>query len=228
VGEDLGRPDVYGDDRLFVSIGPAGEHRALDALAAAGHPVVELGLDDPSDLGGLVVLWEQAVALAGVVLGINPFDQPDVASAKEATNRVLADGPPPVELRTVAEAVAGVHAGDYIAITAFVDPGRFDLMRGLQSARMALRDRHRVATTLGIGPRFLHSTGQLHKGGPATGVFLQVVGEDPTDVAIPGRDLGFSALKQAQADGDLVALQERGLRAARVSLDDLIGQAGGR
>jgi hypothetical protein len=93
---------------------------------------------------------------------------------------------------------------------------------------MALRDRHRVATTLGIGPRFLHSTGQLHKGGPATGVFLQVVGEDPTDVAIPGRDLGFSALKQAQADGDLVALQERGLRAARVSLDDLIGQAGGR
>jgi glucose-6-phosphate isomerase len=228
VGEDLGAPDVYGDDRLFVSIGPAGEHRALDALAAAGHPVVELGLDDPSDLGGLVVLWEQAVALAGVVLGINPFDQPDVASAKEATNRVLADGPPPVELRTVAEAVTGVHPGDYIAITAFVDPGRFDLMRGLQSARMALRDRHRVATTLGIGPRFLHSTGQLHKGGPATGVFLQVVGEDPTDVAIPGRDLGFSALKQAQADGDLVALQDRGLRAARVSLDDLIGQAGGR
>jgi hypothetical protein len=228
VGEELGAPDAYGDDRLFVSVGPASDHPALEALAAAGHPVVELSYRDPLDLGGLVLLWEQAVALAGVVLGINPFDQPDVASAKEATNRVLAEGPPSIELRPVDDVLAQVRAGDYVAITAFVDPARFDLLRGLQSARTALRDRHRVATTLGIGPRFLHSTGQLHKGGPATGVFLQVVGEDPTDVAIPGRDLGFSALKQAQADGDLVALQERGLRAARVSLDDLIGQAGGR
>jgi transaldolase / glucose-6-phosphate isomerase len=93
---------------------------------------------------------------------------------------------------------------------------------------MGLRDRFRVATTVGIGPRFLHSTGQLHKGGPPTGVFLQVVGEDPTDVAIPGTDMSFSQLKRAQADGDLVALRERGLRAGRVALDDLIGEAGGR
>jgi hypothetical protein len=173
-----------------------------------------------------VLLWEQAVALAGVVLGINPFDQPDVASAKEATNRVLADGPPAIDLGAAAELLAQVRPGDYVAVTAFVDPGRHDLLNGLQAARMAIRDRHHVATTLGIGPRFLHSTGQLHKGGPATGVFLQVVGEDPTDVAIPGQDLTFSALKQAQADGDLTALRDRGLRAGRVALDDLIDQAG--
>ena len=227
VGEDLGPPAVYGDDRLFVSVGPATAFPELEALADAGHPVVELAYDDPLDLGGLVLLWEQAVALSGAVLGINPFDQPDVASAKEATSRVLAEGPPSIEVRPVAEALALVRPGDYLAVNAFVDPGRFDLLRGLQSARMALRDRLRVATTVGIGPRFLHSTGQLHKGGPPTGVFLQVVGEDPTDVAIPGREIGFSALKQAQADGDLVALQERGLRAARVALDDLVGQAGG-
>ncbi len=221
-GEDLGPPDVYGGDRLFVSVGG---HPALDALADAGHPVVELAYGDPLDLGALVVLWEQAVALAGVALGINPFDQPDVASAKEATNRVLAEGPPGIEVVPVAALLDTVRPGDYVALTAFVDPGRFELLDGLQAARMAIRDEHRVATTLGIGPRFLHSTGQLHKGGPPTGVFLQVVGEDPTDVAIPGRDLTFAALKQAQADGDLLALQERGLRAGRVALDDLIGGA---
>ncbi len=226
VDEDLGGPEVYGDDRLFVSVGPASGHPGLDALAEAGHPVVELADDGPLGLGALVVLWEQAVALAGVVLGINPFDQPDVASAKEATNRVLAEGPPAIELEPAAELLDQVQPGDYVAITAFVDPGRHDLLRGLVAARMAIRDRFHVATTLGIGPRFLHSTGQLHKGGPPTGVFLQVVGEDPTDVAIPGRDLTFSTLKQAQADGDLTALRDRGLRAGRVALDDLIDQAG--
>ncbi|MEX2658714.1 MAG: hypothetical protein WD232_03380, partial [Acidimicrobiales bacterium] len=176
-------------------------------------------------LGGHVLLWEQAVALSGVALGINPFDQPDVASAKEATNRVLAEGPADVETVPVADLLAQVQAGDYVAVTAFVDPGRFELLDGLQAARTAIRDRYRVATTLGIGPRFLHSTGQLHKGGPPTGVFLQVVGEDPTDVAIPGADLTFATLKRAQADGDLAALQERGLRAGRVEFDDLIGGA---
>lgn len=222
VGEDVGSPEVYGGDRVFVAVGA---HPALDPLAEAGHPVVELAYDDPLDLGGLVLLWEQAVALSGVVLGINPFDQPDVASAKEATNRVLAEGAPAVDEVPVADLLAQVRAGDYVAITAFVDPGRHELLGGLQAARMAIRDERRVATTLGIGPRFLHSTGQLHKGGPPTGVFLQVVGEDPTDVAIPGSDRTFSVLKRAQADGDLAALQERGLRAGRVALDDLIGGA---
>jgi glucose-6-phosphate isomerase len=222
VGEDVGGPDVYGDDRVFVALG---DHPGLDALAEAGHPVVVLDHEGPLDLGGHVLLWEQAVALSGVVLGINPFDQPDVASAKEATAKVLAGGSPTVATVAVADLLAEVRPGDYVAITAFVDPGRYELLRGLQSARMAIRDGHRVATTLGIGPRFLHSTGQLHKGGPPTGVFLQVVGEDPTDVDIPGTDLTFSRLKQAQADGDLAALQERGLRAGRVALDDLIGGA---
>ena len=222
VGEDLGGPDVYRDDRVFVAVGA---HPSLDALAEAGHPVVELGYDGPLDIGGLVMLWEEAVALSGVVLGINPFDQPDVASAKEATNRVLAEGPPDIDEVPVADLLDQVGPGDYVAVTAFVDPGRFELLAGLQAARMAIRDRLKVATTLGIGPRFLHSTGQLHKGGPSTGLFLQVVGEDPTDVDIPGGDLTFAKLKQAQADGDLAALSDRGLRAGRVALDDLMGGA---
>ena len=228
VGEDLGDPDVYGADRLFVSVGEASAHKGLDALAEAGHPVIEVAYEGPLDVGGLVLLWEQAVALSGVILGINPFDQPDVAAAKAATNRVLAGGPSEIDLVPASQLLDEVRPGDYVAVTAFVDPGRYDLLRGLQAARMAIRDRYRVATTLGIGPRFLHSTGQLHKGGPPTGVFLQVVGEDPTDIQIPGRDMGFSQLKRAQADGDLTALCERGLRAGRVALDDLIGQAGAR
>ena len=218
-GEPLGPPDVYGDDRLFVSLGP---HPGLDVLAAAGHPVIELAYGNPLDLGAQVLLWEEAVALSGAVLGINPFNQPDVAAAKEATNRVLAEGLPAMEAVPVEHLLAQVGPGDYLAIQAFVDPGDSALLAGLEATRVRLRDGLRVATTVGIGPRFLHSTGQLHKGGPPTGVFLQVVGDDPVDVPVPGRSFGFSTLKQAQAAGDLQALQARGLRAGRVALDDLL------
>jgi glucose-6-phosphate isomerase len=218
-GEALGSADVYGDDRLFVSIG---EHAGLDELAAAGHPVVELAYDGRYDLGAHVLLWEIAIALAGVVLGINPFDQPDVQSAKDATNRVLADGLPSIETVAPSTLLAQVAAGDYLAILAFVDPGDDTLLADLERVRHALRDRLRVATTVGVGPRFLHSTGQLHKGGPPTGVFVQLLGADTVDVDIPGASYGFSTLKQAQAAGDLLALQQRGLRAGRVTLEALM------
>jgi hypothetical protein len=119
--------------------------------------------------------------------------------------------------------LGGVRPNDYIAILAFVDPGDDALLADLERARVALRDKYRVATTVGVGPRFLHSTGQLHKGGPPTGVFLQLLGEDESDVSIPGKPYGFSKLKRAQAAGDLQALQSRGLRAGRVTHDDLMG-----
>jgi transaldolase/glucose-6-phosphate isomerase len=218
-GEPLGSPEVYGDDRLFVATGSA---PGLDELAAAGHPVVELAYEGPDDLGPLVLLWEQAVALSGAVLGINPFDQPDVASAKEATGRVLAEGLPDLPVTPVTELLDQVRPGDYLALQAFVDPGDTALLDGLEAARVRWRDRLRVATTVGVGPRFLHSTGQLHKGGPPTGVFLQVLGGDGVDVPIPGAPYGFSTLKAAQAAGDLLSLRDRGLRAGRVRIDELL------
>jgi transaldolase / glucose-6-phosphate isomerase len=222
IGEPLGEPDVYFDDRLFVSFGPGGP--TLDALASAGHPVIELPFEHPYDIGAEVFRWEAAVALAGAALGVNPFDQPNVAEAKEATNRVLAEGVPDVEITPTAELLAQVRAGDYLAIQAYLDPGSPDVA-AIQDARMALRDRYRVATTTGLGPRFLHSTGQLHKGGPSTGVFLQIVGDDTEEIPIPGRPFGFSLLKQAQAAGDLATLRAHELRAGRVALADLVEEA---
>jgi hypothetical protein len=221
-GEALGPPEVYGDDRLFVALGT---DPRLDALAAAGHPVVELVFGDRLDLGGQVLLWEIAVALAGAVLGINPFDQPDVASAKAATNKVLENGLPTIATTPAAEALAQLRPGDYLVLQLFGDPEDPD-MGAMDAARLAVRDRWKVATTIGIGPRFLHSTGQLHKGGPPSGVFLQMVGADAVDVSIPGRPYGFSELKQAQAAGDLLSLQERGLRATRVDIHDFLEVAG--
>ena len=226
VGEPLGDPAVYGDDRLFVAVAepPLRAAGRLDALAAAGHPVVLLPSGATfADLGAQVLLWELATALAGALLGIHPFDQPDVAAAKAATARVLAEGPPDLPLTPLDELLDRVEVGDYLAIQAFVDPGS-PAVADIEAARVALRDRLRVATTVGLGPRFLHSTGQLHKGGPDTGVFVQVVGEAADgagDVPIPGEAYGFGALEHAQADGDLVTLRERKRRAGRVRLDEL-------
>jgi hypothetical protein len=222
VGEPVGPPEVYGADRTFVALGDDTEAEALTALAAAGHPVAVLPYAGGfADLGGQVLLWELATALVGALLGIQPFDQPDVAAAKAATNRVLEDGPPSVDDTPLDDLLARVSPGDYLAIQAFVDPGSA-VVADIERARVALRDRLGVATTVGLGPRFLHSTGQLHKGGPESGVFLQVVGDDPEDVPIPDASYGFSALKRAQADGDLVTLQERGRRVARVRLAQLV------
>jgi glucose-6-phosphate isomerase len=222
VGEPLGPPDAYGADRVFVALGDDTETAALTALADAGHPVAVVPYDDGfPDLGGQVLLWELATALVGALLDIQPFDQPDVAAAKAATGRVLADGPPSIEPTPLGDLLGLVRPGDYLAIQAFVDPGG-PAVAAIEAARVALRDRLGVATTVGLGPRFLHSTGQLHKGGPDTGVFLQVVGDDPEDVEIPGAGYGFSTLKHAQADGDLLTLDERKRRAGRVRLDELV------
>ncbi len=217
-GEDLGGPEVYGDDRIFVCIG---ESAAADALADAGHPLVRLDYTDRFSIGAEAVRWEYAIAMAGAVLGINPFDQPNVEAAKAAAAKVLAEGMPEIPVEPVGDILSKVKEGDYIAIQAYIDTQSADIPV-LQSARMNLRDQYRVATTLGIGPRYLHSTGQLHKGGAATGVFLQAVGDDPVDLAIPGKPFSFSQLKQAQAAGDYLALKDRGLRVARVKLDELL------
>ncbi len=223
-GEALGPETVYGDDRLFVAIGDVEHPIGLDVLADAGHPVIELDLDNLEDLGAQVLMWEVATAICGAVLGINAFDQPNVAEAKAATNEVLAGHTEELPATTLAEVLGQVTAGDYLSIQAYLDPAAPEVDQ-LEELRLGLRDEFHVATTFGIGPRFLHSTGQLHKGGPPTGVFLQVVGDDPSDAHIPGRDFTFSELKHAQADGDLITLAHHHLRVARVTLAELTTHA---
>ena len=218
VDEPLGPPGVYGHDRIFVGIGV---HPAwLQPLAEAGHPVVGFPLDNPLDLGLEVLRWEIATSLAGAHLGVNPFDQPDVEAAKDAARTALDAGVQPVAKQAVEGLLDQVHDGDYLAIQAYVDPAD-PVVAELQEVRVALRDRLGVATTLGVGPRYLHSTGQLHKGGPNTVVVLQALGETDHDLGIPGEKFGFTTLRDAQAAGDLQALQSRGRRAARVDLEDL-------
>ena len=213
------RAAVFGDDRLVVTLG---EHPRAAALVADGVPVVELPWSGPGQLGRQVVRWEFATAVAGALLGINPFDQPDVAAAKAATNTVLEEGrdlPAPTSPAAVLDQVG---PGDYLAILAFVTPGGPD-EAAVRAAAGRLRTTLQVPVTVGIGPRYLHSTGQLHKGGPDDGAFLVVVGDDPVDAEVPGRDLTFSQLKRAQAAGDLQALRAAGRRAALVTIDDLAG-----
>jgi glucose-6-phosphate isomerase len=219
VGEPLGDPGVYGDDRLFVA---SDEGEGPDALERAGHPVVRLPFTGTRGLGGEFVRWEVATAVAGYVLGINPFDQPNVQEAKDATAEALGSGG--VDATGTDDAAGlldGIRPGDYVAILAYLDRTA-ETEATLQRVRLAVRDRHRVATTVGFGPRFLHSTGQLHKGGPDEGVFLQVVDAGrAVDVPVPEAVYSFGTLIDAQALGDLRALQRRGRRVARVTPDTL-------
>ncbi len=222
-GEALGPPSVYGADRLFV-VGEDGEQApTVRRLERAGHPAVRSTVREPVQLGGAMFRWELATAVAGHVLGIHPFDQPDVQAAKDATARILASGgPAAVEPGDPAVLAEAIGPGDYVAIQAFV-PQDPDRIARLQAVRHRIRDHRRVATTLGFGPRFLHSTGQLHKGGPGSVVCIQVLAEPVEDLDVPGRDHTFGALLTAQAAGDLEALRARGRRAVRVSLDELEG-----
>jgi glucose-6-phosphate isomerase len=220
VGEELGEPSAYGADRLFL-VDPQ-ELATTDALAAAGHPRLVLpAAPDPAALGWLVVVTELATALAGAAIGVQPFDQPDVAAATAATSEVLAEGGATVAEVPVAELLGQLRPGDHLALQVFGDPGDHEV-HVLEAARVALRDRHRVAVSLGWGPRFLHSTGQLHKGGPPQIVCVQVLGVDHLEIPIPGQPFGFGFLKQAQAAGDLRTLQARGIRAGRVDLHELL------
>ena len=227
--EPLGAPDQYGEDRVFVHIENAGaghdEHAAkLAALAAAGHPVLKLVSDGtPADLGRLFLLSEYAVAVAGWALGINPFDQPNVAEAKAATNEVLEELQKSGELADeedgeLATILEGAAPPSYVAIMGYVEPSK-ELDAAIAELRVAIRGATGCATTFGYGPRFLHSTGQLHKGGPATGRFLQLVHPVREDVEIPGATYGFETLKAAQATGDLRTLRAHDLPAERVTLD---------
>ena len=220
-GEDLGPPDVYGADRLFVALGQEKLHEALGPLEEAGHPIAHLILDHPIELGREFFRWEFATAVAGAVLGIHPFDQPNVQEAKDNTRRLLADGDiPDPGYDDLGPLLREVRPGDYLAIQAYL-PRERGIEQRLHDIRLRLRDRLRVATTVGFGPRFLHSTGQLHKGGPNTGVFVQVVEPPAHDVPIPGQRYTFGTLLAAQSVGDLQSLRSHGRRVGRVRLAEL-------
>jgi glucose-6-phosphate isomerase len=258
-GEALGDPKVYGDDRVFVYIGVAGTNGAnyeakLQALEQAGHPVLHHVLNSPLDLGEEFFLWEFATPIAGALIGINPFDQPNVQESKDNTKRILKeyvesgkisqlpsiatgngltvltdeknqkalDGVSSPEAAIVAH-LARVHKHDYFAITQYIEETP-EIEALIQQIRIGVRDKACVATTTGYGPRFLHSTGQLHKGGPDSGVFLQLIASDAQDVPLPGEKFTFGVLKQAQALGDFESLSKRGRRAIRVDLgNDIAG-----
>ena len=177
-----------------------------------------LRLDGPYDLAPELYRWEFATAVAGHVLGINPFDQPDVQAAKDRTTEVLERGDPDTEPRgSLEELLAGAGPPQYVAIQAFVDPSREEELEPL----VARARETGCVVTVGLGPRYLHSTGQLHKGGPDTGLFVQVVDDPGEELPVPGRDFGFAGLIRAQAAGDFAALAERGRRVIRLRLDDL-------
>jgi glucose-6-phosphate isomerase len=218
--EPLADASAYGSDRVFAHIGDHAD--ALPELRAAGHPVLSITAGAPADLGRLFVLWEWATAVAGWVLEINPFDQPNVQEAKDNTKRVLDDPthPPqlePGDLHALHEQAAPPR---YVAIMAYV-PYSEDVEARIAKAREHLVTEHGVATTFGYGPRFLHSTGQLHKGGPKTGLFVQIFTPPERDIEIPGEPYGLKTLISAQADGDLQTLRDHGLEAVRTTLDDL-------
>jgi hypothetical protein len=261
--EPLGDIASYGTDRVFVRLtvvaaddaapaAPVADDIFADAAAAAGHPVIRIAIADPIDLGAEVFRWEVATAIAGAVLGIDPFDQPNVEEAKELTRKVLAAASAGERRSTpratlVADAESGITLhGDaplrltggggslideltrhlarrkpnaYLAIQAFIAPTpaadeAIDRMRAL------LRDTTHCATTAGYGPRFLHSTGQLHKGGPPTGWFLQLTSDHPADRPIPDWPYTFGRLIDAQAEGDFAAIESHDLPIMRVHMAD--------
>ena len=256
-GEPPGPPEVYGADRLFIDLSLAAEEdrghaRALEALARAGHPVLRFALADAYAIGQEFFRWEIATAVAGAVLGIDPFDQPDVEASKVKTReltaayeqtgrlpeerplfdadgmKLFADARNAKELRGrsiadfLAAHLARLGAGDYCAFLAYIERnGRH--IEALRAIRTLVRDRKRVATCVGFGPRFLHSTGQAYKGGPDSGVFLQITCDDAEELAVPGQKYGFGTVKAAQAQGDFAVLAERGRRALRVHLGADVG-----
>ena len=257
--EPLGEIAAYGDDRVFVRIkladggdGYTAGDAFADAAASAGHPVVRLELADPIDIGAEMVRWEVATAIAGAVLGIDPFDQPNVEEAKELTRKALGaassgEARPAAAPPIVADEVAGLTlhgdaplrltAGDgtlvgelarhlarrkpnaYLAIQAFIAPSD-EATAAIDRIRELLRDSTRCATTAGYGPRFLHSTGQLHKGGAPIGWFLQLTSDHPVDRPIPGWPYTFGRLIDAQAEGDFAAIESHDLPILRVHLRD--------
>ena len=255
-GEALGKPDTYGRDRFFIDLRLTGDtdeerEKSLTALEKAGHPVVRITVTSPQYIGQEFFRFEFATAVASAIMGINPFDQPDVEAAKIKTRElasafeksgslpaekpVAIDGS--IEIYTddknadaLRKAGAGsdlvtwleaqlnrVKAGDYVALLAYLDRD-LNNVATLQTLRMAIRDKKHVATCVGFGPRFLHSTGQAYKGGPNTGVFLQITADDPNDLSVPGQKGSFGIIKAAQARGDFGVLTDRNRRALRLHI----------
>ncbi|MGH7183668.1 MAG: bifunctional transaldolase/phosoglucose isomerase, partial [Nitrospiraceae bacterium] len=255
--ESVAAPTAYGNDRLFVYVKLEAtpdrtQDAAVEALEAAGHPVVRIAVDEIYDLGEEFFRWEIATAVAGSIIGVHPFDQPDVEASKTATRKltseyektgclppetpiyeeggikIFADGKNAALLKqsvgnsTSFSAYLKAHlnrinTGDYFALLSYVEMNEAH-ERALQSIRHAVRDKKRVATCLAFGPRFLHSTGQAYKGGPNSGVFLQITCDDAVDLPVPGRQYTFGIVKAAQARGDFHVLAERDRRVLRVHL----------
>ncbi len=249
-GEPEGAPLVYGEDRFFVHAYVRGHghdrmETAISAIQAANLPIVYIELADNRSIGQEFFRWEMATAVAGAMIGINAFDQPNVQESKDATNRILKSvaqkgsltEPAPVMMHgplgffmrdgkdspeeLLWSFLSKGKPGDYIAFQAYL-PEETATNNTFQAIRRRLRDDLGLAATLGYGPRFLHSTGQLHKGGPNTGLFIQVTCRDPIDISIPGKPYSFGVFKKAQALGDLEALMHHGRRVMRVDLGDSV------
>src|SRR5215210_1220028 len=221
--EPLLAPDAYGDDRVFLHLRntdapDAGHEERVAALAKAGHPTLTVHAAGPADLGRVFFLSEFATAVVGWVLEINPFDQPNVQQAKDATKKVLEQGSPELEDGDLAALLGGLEPPGYLAIMGYL-PYSDAIEAAVGRLRAAVIESHHTATTYGYGPRFLHSTGQFHKGGPPVGRFLQLVHDSDADAEIPGEPFSFRTLIAAQADGDLQTLRDNGLEAVRVRLD---------
>ena len=259
-GEPLTTPERYGSDRFFAYLELDGQHdpsqrQAMAALEQAGHPVARISVKDIWHIGQEFFRWEIATAVAGAIIGIDPFDQPDVEASKDKTraltedyeksHRLPAEAPMfrenglalYADPRNAAElgrhntlsgylkshfyrVHAGAKSGDYVALLAYIQRNKANT-QALTAMRVRIRDRTHAATCLGFGPRFQHSTGQAYKGGPNSGVFLQVTCDDPADIDVPGHSYSFGVVKAAQASGDLEVLVERGRRALRVHLKDV-------
>ncbi|MBI4898301.1 MAG: glucose-6-phosphate isomerase [Actinobacteria bacterium] len=222
-GEPLGRPNDYGDDRVFLHIRADGTYDdAITAMAEAGHPVIEIdGYDGAHELGALFYMFEFATAVAGHVIGVNPFDQPNVQSAKDATAEVLASGDTVAPFDgpdALAQLVSGLEPPGYFAALGYLAPDD-EFEAAIGELRLAVRRATCAATTFGYGPRYLHSTGQLHKGGAPGGRFVQFVHESGDDIAVPGHDYTFRELKNAQATGDYNALRDAGRQVVRLKLE---------
>jgi transaldolase/glucose-6-phosphate isomerase len=255
-GEPLGNVDLYGSDRFFIDLRTESENDSaheekVATLEKAGHPVVRIVVKSIEHIGQEFYRFEMATAIAGAVLGINPFNQPDVEAAKIKTRQLTAafekSGALPAETPVISTAEADLytdaanaaslrnagadgtleswlkahfsrtHADDYVALLAYIERNTAHI-DALQSARLAVRDNRHVATCAEFGPRFLHSTGQAYKGGPDSGVFLQITADDAKDLPVPGQKASFGVIKAAQARGDFDVLTERGRRALRVHL----------
>jgi hypothetical protein len=225
IGDAPGDFGLWAEQLIAESTGKHGKGLVPapgESPAGADRQSAQPDLPDPFALGAEFFRWEFAIAVAGAYLEINPFDQPDVQAAKDKTNEVLATGKEPeLELEgSIEELLAQAQEGDYFCIQAFVEPGAESEAR-LDRVIADVRERTDLVVTHGYGPRYQHSTGQLHKGGPNTGLFLQVVDDQGDELPIPGKPFGFRRLIRAQAAGDLETLKERGRRVARVRLEDL-------